>query len=117
MDGTLQLSINLILYLIVIIFFPLSKRNKYFGLRFKKCFLSEKLWHKIHLRASIVTIPFALLDLVLISCRGYINKEILGYNYFSISNYIMEFSCKIYKYKRANLNLKRKLAPANLGIK
>lgn len=48
MDGTLQLSINLILYLIVIIFFTLSKRNKYFGLRFKKCFLSEKLWHKMN---------------------------------------------------------------------
>lgn len=28
----------------------------------------------------------------------------------------MEFSCKIYKYKRANLNLKRKLALANLAI-
>lgn len=78
MDGTLQLSINLILYLIVIIFFPLSKRNKYFGLRFKKCFLSEKLWHKIHLRASIVTIPFALLDLVLIFVEDISIKKYLA---------------------------------------
>ncbi len=71
--GTIIVIIFFLIYLLPIIFFSLSKRNEIFELKHKKCFESEEIWHKIHVRATVMTIPFAILDLLLI----FINNAIL----------------------------------------
>lgn len=80
--GTFLLFLFGTMYLIAIIFFPFIKRNEVFGLREKKCFASEEIWHKIHVRASIATIPFALLNTFFIFVKNPITKLIVSFGIF-----------------------------------
>ena len=76
--GSILVILFFIVYLFPIIFFPSCKRNEVFGLRHKKCFESEEIWHKIHVRAAIMTIPFAILNLLLIFMKNAIAKTVLS---------------------------------------
>lgn len=60
-------------------FFPICKRNEVFGLKHRNCFASEDLWHKIHVRAAIIIIHFAILNLSLIFIKNAITKTILTF--------------------------------------
>ena len=58
-----------------VLFFPICKRNEIFGLKHRNCFASEDLWHKIHVRATIIIIHFAILNLSLIFIKNAITKK------------------------------------------
>ncbi len=76
--GSALVILFFVVYLFPIIFFPTCKRNEVFGLRHKKCFESEEIWHKIHMRAAIMTIPFAILNLLLLFMKNAIAKKVLS---------------------------------------
>ena len=75
--GSILVILFFVIYMFIIIFFPICKRNEVFGLRHRKCFESEAIWHKIHVRAAIMTIPFAILNLSLIFIKNALTKTIL----------------------------------------
>lgn len=59
--GTLTVLPILLVILISTITFPYLKRNRFFGIRTRKSYESEAMWHKIHVLAALFTIPFDLL--------------------------------------------------------
>lgn len=77
--GTCLSILFSIIYILCILVFPLCKRNDIFGLRHEKCFESEKIWHKIHLIASFVTIPYAILSIVTLFLCSEILKIIISF--------------------------------------
>ncbi len=76
--GSALVILFFVVYLIPMIFFPVCKRNEVFGLRHKKCFESEEIWHKIHVRTAIMTIPFAILNLSLLFIKNAVAKTVLS---------------------------------------
>lgn len=64
--GTIIIMLLFISFFYATIRFPLSKRNKFFGIKVQKSFESEEIWHKIHVIASLCTIPFLLIFGILI---------------------------------------------------
>ena len=76
--GTYILLLFCLIFLLTIILFPISKRNEIFGLRHTKCFESEEIWHKVHVHASIATIPILILTFFCIFLNNAILKTFLA---------------------------------------
>lgn len=77
--GTILLLLYLVIYLIAIVLFPYTKRNGLFGIRTKKSFVSEEIWHKVHVRSSIATIPYAVINFVGLFLSNEVFKEVLAH--------------------------------------
>lgn len=60
-------------------FFPYTKRNKLFGIRTEKSFISEEVWHKVHIRSSIATIPYAIINTIGLFLSNEVFKEVLAH--------------------------------------
>ena len=78
-SGKIFLIVFLSVLVICTIAFPLIKRNKIFGIRVAKSFESEEIWHKIHMIAAVVNIPFIGLLVLLLFANNDDTKYILGF--------------------------------------
>lgn len=110
--GSILVILFFVIYLFPIIFFPTCKRNEIFGLRHRKCFESEEIWHKIHVRAAIMTIPFAILNLLLIFMKNATAKTVLSLIILTLVivgwNIIVKYTDRDY-FKRKSLEEERQL--------
>lgn len=87
-EGTIVLFIFLAILLVCTFAFPFIKMNGFFGIRLKKTFESEELWHKTHVFAAVFTIPS---DIALILClflNGATEKIFLGFIIVNIQIFI-----------------------------
>lgn len=77
--GTFLVLQFLVIFLFSTIVFPFTKRNELLGIRVKQSFESEEIWHKIHVIASIATIPFDIILFILLFVESAIVKGILAF--------------------------------------
>lgn len=75
--GTILNIFLTILYLIIIISFQFVKIGPW-GIKRDICMTSEELWHKVHVNASFVTIPFLLISILLIFLNNLWVKIVVG---------------------------------------
>lgn len=77
-SGTFFVSVMFIVLVACTIFFPFLKRNELFGIRTKKSRTSEEVWHKIHVIAAILTIPFDILLIIILLIEDSFTQTFLG---------------------------------------
>lgn len=68
--GLISVIPMLIVSLVATFGFPVVTINDAFGIRHREVMESEEIWHKVHVRASICTIPFNILFVVCIFVRS-----------------------------------------------
>ena len=68
--GLISVIPMLIISLIATFSFPVITINDSFGIRQTEVMRSEEIWHKVHVRAAICTIPFNLLFIGCIFIRN-----------------------------------------------
>jgi len=76
--GTALLFLFLILYIVFAATMPYTKRNEIYGIKLRICYESEELWHKIHVNASYVTIPFIIINIICLFLKNAILKTFLA---------------------------------------
>lgn len=77
--GTVQILVFLFIFLFSTIGFFFVKRNRLFGIRVRATFESEEIWHKVHVIAAIVTIPFDIILVCLLFIKSSLTKSILAF--------------------------------------
>ena len=82
------------------------KRNHIFGIRVRRSFESEEIWHRIHVLAAYWTIPFDVLLLLLLFVDSSATKSLLSFVIFVILMTIYT----IIPYKVTNKYFKNKKA-------
>ena len=75
--GTILNILMFVMYLVIIISFPLVKIGPV-GLKREICLKSEEIWHKVHVAAAIGTIPFAVISIFLLFLKDIWVKIIIS---------------------------------------
>lgn len=75
--GFIVNSVFIIIYMIAIFAFPFVKIGL-LGLKQQAVMRSEEIWHKVHVIASIFTIPFLLLSIAVLFIENWLTKSLIS---------------------------------------